>query len=89
MAGLDREQLDALRQQVEEDFRLDMAAIERLQRRFGAGSFSTPATSVSSANNGSAVEPRATVLAPVPGLPEPQSDELTGSIRAMFNTYRK
>ena len=31
---MDREQLEALRRQVEEDYRLDLAAIERLQRRF-------------------------------------------------------
>ena len=44
MAVLDREQLDALKRQVEEDYRLDIAAIERLQRRmagrppgYGAG----------------------------------------------------
>ena len=34
MAGLDREQLEALRRQVEEDYKLDVAAIERFQRRF-------------------------------------------------------
>jgi hypothetical protein len=31
---MDREQLEALRRQVEEDYKLDLAAIERLQRRF-------------------------------------------------------
>jgi len=34
MPGLNREQLEALRRQVEEDYKLDLAAIERLQRRF-------------------------------------------------------
>lgn len=40
---MDREQLEALRRQVEEDYRLDIAAIERLQRRYpsAAGSVST------------------------------------------------
>ncbi|HEY3704670.1 MAG TPA: hypothetical protein VGL22_06375 [Terracidiphilus sp.] len=31
---LDREQLDTLKRLIEEEYRLDMAAIERLQRRF-------------------------------------------------------
>ena len=43
MAGFSREQLDALRRQIEEDYRLDMAALERLQRRF---SNSAPAPSL-------------------------------------------
>jgi len=39
---MDREQLDALRRQVEEDYKLDIAAIERLQRRFQGVSSSFP-----------------------------------------------
>jgi hypothetical protein len=31
---MDRDQLELLRRQVEEDYRLDMAAIERLERRY-------------------------------------------------------
>lgn len=33
---MDRDQLEALRRQIEEDYRLDIAAIERLQRRYSA-----------------------------------------------------
>ena len=46
---MDREQLEALRRQVEEDYKLDIAAIERLQRRFqgASSSFSSiPSASV-------------------------------------------
>lgn len=35
-SSLDRDQLEALRRQIEEDYRLDIAAIERLQRRYSA-----------------------------------------------------
>lgn len=42
-----KEQLDALRRQVEEDYKLDIAAIDRLQRRF-QGSASAMPTSISS-----------------------------------------
>jgi hypothetical protein len=84
MAGLDREQLDALRRQVEEDYRLDLAAIERFQRRFTSGNtISPPATSATISEIRGAVVP----------IPEPQGqaepDELTGSLRSMFSTYRR
>ncbi len=36
---MDREQLEALRRQVDEEYRLDIAAIERLQRRYSAFNF--------------------------------------------------
>ncbi len=41
---MDREQLDALRRQVEEDYKLDIAAIERLQRRFQGASSPFPSS---------------------------------------------
>jgi hypothetical protein len=34
LSGMDRDRLEALRRQVEDDYRLDIAAIERLQRRY-------------------------------------------------------
>jgi hypothetical protein len=40
-----REQLEEMRRQVEEDFRLDMAAIERLQQRFAVGAPPPPVIS--------------------------------------------
>ncbi len=57
MAMFDREQLEALKRQIEDDYRLDMAAIERLQRRFISAS-----PGVSNGNNGTPVERRVTVL---------------------------
>jgi hypothetical protein len=39
---MDREQWEKLRRQVEEDYRLDIAAIERLQRRYPGTSSSVP-----------------------------------------------
>jgi hypothetical protein len=47
---MDRDQLELLRRQVEEDYRLDVAAIERLERRYLVGANSahaaTPANGV-------------------------------------------
>jgi len=91
-AGFSREQLDALRRQIEEDYRLDMAAIERLQRRF-----STPAPAPAPAyqgsglsSTGSTIETLGNTLPPKQELQrEPQSDELAGSLRAMFSSQRK
>jgi hypothetical protein len=84
MANLDREQLEALRRQVEEDYRLDLAAIERLQRRFiGAN------TNTSSVNIGTISEIRGAALpAPEPQA-QPDQDELTGTLRSMFSSHRR
>jgi len=95
---LDREQLDSLKKQIEEEYRLDMAAIERLQRRFmtsggnnaGGRSLST-AGAVNAAPSYLAPVPEAQPAAsPVVELPqERQPDELTGTLRAMFSTQRR
>jgi hypothetical protein len=84
MVGLDKDQLEALKRQIEEDYRLDMAAIERLQRRFipsNRASVSTVTT----------IEPRGASVPKVttPDEPQPQQDELTGSLRAMFSSIHK
>lgn len=87
MAGLDREQLEALRRQVEEDYKLDLAAIERCQRRFTYGNSSSPPATT--ATTATVSEIRGAVV-PIPepvGQAEP--DELTGSLRSMFSTYRR
>lgn len=88
--GLNREQLEALRRQIEEDYRLDMAAIERLQRRFLS---SAPSSSFAPANLApvsSTIETLGTALPPKMDQPrDPQPDELTGSLRAMFSSQRK
>jgi hypothetical protein len=84
MSGLDRDHLEALRLQMEEDYRLDIAAIERLQRRFLRPSSSTPSSNYSSPSNGSKDEPRNTVLPPQSAAVEPQSDELVDSLRSII-----
>jgi hypothetical protein len=93
MAGLDREQLDALRRQVEEDYRLDIAAIERFQRRFAGANTNSPAatsTNTSTGTTGATVSEIRGASMPIPepiGQAEP--DELTGTLRTMFSTYRR
>jgi hypothetical protein len=92
---VDREQLEALKRQIEEEYRLDMAAIERLQRRFVASDGSVAGGR--SLTSTAALAPRQSYPAPVA---EPESaaspvielpkerphDELTGTLRAMFST---
>jgi hypothetical protein len=97
--NMDREQLDALKRQIEEEYKLDMAAIERLQRRFmtaggsngGGRSLSTATSAVSAAPAYLAPVPEvASSPAPIVELPqERQPDELTGTLRAMFSGQRK
>ena len=84
MAMFDRDQMDALRRQIEDDYRLDMAAIERLQRRFN-----TAAGVVANGNNGGSVDKRVTVLPTIDAQGEPQPDELTNTLRGMFSAHRK
>ncbi len=95
---MDREQLDSLRRQVEEDYRLDIAAIERLQRRFQSAPSSIPNSApVNSAplnayppsNEWSKFDSRNEAPSPQPPPAAPaerKSDELEGSLRTMFST---
>lgn len=89
---LDKDQLEALKRQIDEDYRLDMAAIERLYRRF-IPSASRPTASVVTniETRGAAVEPRGAAMPKVIAQdePQPQADELTGSLRAMFSSIHK
>ena len=85
MAVLDQNQLETLRRQVEEDYRLDLAAIERLQRRF----ISLSGGHSNGNNNGNVIEKRVTVLQNVESQAEPQPDELTNTLRGMFTAHRK
>ena len=82
MSGLDREQLEALRRQIEEDYRLDMAAIDRLQRRFIT-------SAVSPVSNGPVAERNITVLPSPEPTVEAQPDELTNTLRGMFSSHRR
>ena len=87
--ALDREQLDALKRQVEEDFRLDMSAIERLQRRFMVSSPSTYAPIPAPSYAAPVSEPPAEPSYPeFEQRPEPQQDELTGTLRSIFSQRR-
>ena len=89
MAGFDRGQLEALRRQVDEDYRLDMAAIERLQRRFFDASSSIPMNSHSAPSNEVNIESHSTMLPPQSNPAGAQDAELVGSLRSMFNGNRK
>jgi hypothetical protein len=99
MGSLDRDQLEALRKQVEEDYRLDMAAIERLQRRFLGSVSSVPSSvpantapapsNMSSWNQAPISDTRGDGLPKYDSAPNPQGDEVTSSLRAMFSNSRK
>jgi hypothetical protein len=89
-------ELEALRRQVEEDYKLDIAAIERLQRRLGGGSKG----SVSAVDRAERAERGERQAAAEPNASsQPQGheargqqaapDELTESLRSMFSSYRK
>jgi hypothetical protein len=96
---LDREQLEALKRQIEDEYKLDMAAIERLQRRFispssNSNGRSLPTAPVSSlpstVSSLPSYMPPAVEPEPVVELPqERQPDELTGTLRAMFSGQRR
>lgn len=95
---MNREELEALRRQVEEDYKLDLAAIERLLRRHSGVSSSTPiSTQNNSTSSGSAfsasswraetesrVEPPSTSFSSS-AHEEAKNDDLAGSIRTIFN----
>jgi hypothetical protein len=84
MGNFDREQLEALKRQIEDDYRLDMAAIERLQRRFVSAG-----PSMSSSKDTQPVERSVTVLPTLESQGEPQADELTSTLRGMFSSHRR
>jgi hypothetical protein len=87
MTGLDREQLEALRRQIEEDYRLDMAAIERLQRRlFGSAPVVTMSTAGLTAEK---TEKNVTVLPSPEPQADTQPDELANTLRGMFSSHRR
>lgn len=89
MSGLDWEQLEALKRQLEEDFKMDMAAIERLQRRFRQAQDKPPVTTVAAASNISVIETRPAAAPKVEPVAQAEPDELEGSLRTMFSNFRK
>jgi hypothetical protein len=90
MSALSSEQLVGLRNQIEEDYRMDLAALERLLRRFGGTPVTAPTPGYTPAPIGSEVDPYSVgseppvPLMPASGAPVRQSDELVDSLRAMF-----
>jgi hypothetical protein len=89
MSGV-REQLDELRRQIEEDYRVDLAALEHLLRRFSGAPTTASAAASMPVSNGAPMGPsRVKSAEPAPPAlasdgPERQSDEVDGSLRAMF-----
>ncbi|HEY3706307.1 MAG TPA: hypothetical protein VGL22_14690 [Terracidiphilus sp.] len=77
------EQLELLKRRAEEDYRLDIAAIERLQRRFRALTASPATTSHASTSSVSATETTDTQSTHASASRE---DETTGFRRPMFSS---
>ena len=93
MSGLDGDQLGALRdrveeeyRRVEEEYRLDVAAIEHLQRRFFGGVSSIPTSNDSQPSIGSNSESPTVTLPPQYTPARLQSDGLEDSLRSIFTT---
>ena len=88
MAGIERDQLELLKRQIEEEYRLDMAAIERLQRRCGPSASGNLASRLAAAP----IMTETATSSPLPAL-DPlapsQQDDITGSLRAMFSSISK
>jgi hypothetical protein len=81
-------ELETLRRQVEEDFKLDMAAIDRLQRRFNEGTAISSRAVTTHLEQQPAIEPRGVTLVPANDLRPQQPDQLADSLRTMFSNYR-
>ena len=91
MGSFDREQLEAWKRQIEDDYRLDMAAIERLMRRMPSN---TGISAVKEAPAGERTPERApdrniTVLPTIESQAEAQPDDLTNTLRGMFSSHRR
>jgi hypothetical protein len=97
-------ELEALRRQVEEDFKLDMAAIERLQRRYNeVNTNSSKAVTAPvepqpvvetrkqpaiETQKPSPIESRGLTKGSAVDLRPQPPDELTESLRTMFSNYK-
>ncbi len=84
MGNFDREQLEVLKRQIEDDYRLDMAAIERLQRRFVGAS-----AAVSAVRESVAPDRSLSVVPTLEPQAEAQPDDLTNTLRGMFSGHRR
>lgn len=87
-------ELEALRRQVEEDYKMDIAAIERLSRRFNLGGNGSKAA-IPAAERQAPAETNVVALPQAHearnggGAQATSPDELTESLRTMFSSYRK
>jgi hypothetical protein len=89
MPAFEKDQLELMKRQIEEEYRLDMAAIERLQRRItGHGATGSHASHLAAAPAPLMIE---TPAAPLPTLESlgSQQDDITSSLRTMFSSVRK
>lgn len=91
-------ELEALRRQVEEDYKMDIAAIERLQRRFNSGGGAKGAAAAERGERQAASDTNVVALPQAHesreardtrGAQQAAPDELTESLRSMFSSYRK
>ncbi len=89
MGNLDREQLEALKRQIEEDYKLDMAAIERLQKRFIGSTPGVAAVKEVAVAERAVGDRNLTVLPTLENQSEAQPDDLTNTLRGMFSTHRR
>lgn len=89
MAGLERDQLESLKRQIEEEYRLDIAAIERLQRRFAGQNGSRGVSPLATPSALSAAETLANMAPALEPVPAAAQDDLTSSLRTMFSSVRK
>ena len=89
MAIKDKEQLEALTRQIEEDYRLDMAAVERLQRRVTPSATGISTTGIAAVKDMPAPERNVTVLPTIESQSEAQPDDLTNTLRGMFSSHRR
>lgn len=90
MPGIEKDQLELLKRQIEEEYRLDMAAVDRLQKRFsGHGANGNHATQLASAPAPLMIETPASPLPTLESLAPSQQDDITSSLRTMFSSVRR
>lgn len=86
-SGMDKDSLEAFRRQVEEDYRLDMGAIERLQRRFLNIPNIIPSSPIpSNPTSGSVISPH-TVPSSFDSLPTPGPNSVDSSPTTGPNSF--
>jgi hypothetical protein len=90
MPGIDKDQLELLKRQIEEEYRLDMAAVDRLQRRFsGLSANGNLSPQLAATPAPLMIETPASPLPTLESLGHSQQDDITSSLRTMFSSVRK